>query len=59
MADMHSKETCSMNMSHVRSKNTKPEEKVRKFLFAEGYRYRKNVRAFRDVLTSCSQSIKR
>lgn len=44
MADMHSKETRSMNMSHIRSKNTKPEEKVRKFLFAEGFRYRKNVR---------------
>ena len=45
MADMHSKETRSMNMSHIRSKNTKPEEIVRIFLFAEGYRYRKNVRA--------------
>lgn len=29
-------------MSRIRSKNTKPEEIVRKYLFAEGFRYRKN-----------------
>lgn len=33
-----------MNMSHIRSTNTKPEEKVRKYLFSRGLRYRKNVR---------------
>lgn len=44
MADNHSKEIRSMNMSHIRSKNTKPEELVRKYLFAQGFRYRKNVR---------------
>ena len=33
------------NMSHIRSTNTKPEEKVRKYLFSKGFRYRKNVRA--------------
>ena len=33
-----------MNMSHIRSKNSKPEEKVRKGLFAKGFRYRKHVR---------------
>ena len=33
-----------MNMSHIRSKNTKPEEMVRKYLFSKGLRYRKNVR---------------
>lgn len=44
MADNHSKETRSMNMSHIRSKNTKPEEMVRKYLFANGFRYRKNVK---------------
>ena len=43
MADNHSKETRSFNMSKIRSKNTKPELKVRKFLFSEGYRYRLNV----------------
>ena len=45
MADNHSKEIRSMNMSHIRSKNTKPEELVRKHLFAHGFRYRKNVKA--------------
>ena len=29
-------------MSHIRSKDTKPEEIVRKYLFAKGFRYRKN-----------------
>ena len=32
----------SINMSHIRSKDTKPEEIVRKYLFARGFRYRKN-----------------
>ena len=45
MADTHSKEIRSMNMSHIRSKNTKPEELVRKYLFAQGFRYRKNVKS--------------
>jgi DNA mismatch endonuclease (patch repair protein) len=40
----HSKEVRSYNMSRIRSTNTKPEEKVRKYLFAQGFRYRKNVR---------------
>ena len=31
-------------MSHIHSSNTKPEERVRKYLFANGFRYRKNVR---------------
>ncbi|MEW4411917.1 very short patch repair endonuclease [Clostridium sp. AN503] len=44
MADNHTKEIRSMNMSHIRSTNSKPEEIVRKFLFAKGLRYRKNVR---------------
>ena len=33
-----------MNMSHIRSTNSKPEEIVRKYLFSKGFRYRKNVR---------------
>lgn len=45
MADNHSKEVRSMNMSHIRSKNSKPEELVRKYLFSKGFRYRKNVKA--------------
>lgn len=44
MADNHSKEVRSMNMSHIRSKNSKPEEIVCKYLFSKGFRYRKNVR---------------
>lgn len=44
MADNHTKEERSRNMSDIRSSNTKPEEKVRKYLFSKGFRYRKNVR---------------
>ena len=44
MADNHSKEVRSMNMSHIRSTNSKPEETVRKYLFSQGLRYRKNVK---------------
>jgi DNA mismatch endonuclease (patch repair protein) len=33
-------------MSRIRSKNTKPEELVRKKLFAAGFRYRKNDKRF-------------
>ena len=33
------------NMSRIHSTNTKPEKKVREFLFNRGFRYRKNVRA--------------
>lgn len=29
-------------MSHIRGKDTRPEEIVRKYLFSKGYRYRKN-----------------
>ena len=45
MADTHSKEVRSKNMSRIRSSNTKPESLVRKYLFSKGFRYRKNVRA--------------
>ncbi len=41
--DNRSKEDRSKNMSHIPSKNTKPEETVRKYLFSKGFRYRKNV----------------
>ena len=43
MADNLSVEDRRKNMSHIRSKNSKPEELVRKYLFAQGFRYRKNV----------------
>ena len=45
MPDNHSPEVRSYNMSRIRSKNTKPEETIRKYLFSQGFRYRKNVRA--------------
>lgn len=45
MADNHTKEVRSMNMSHIRSTNSKPEEIVRKYLFSKGLRYRKNVKS--------------
>lgn len=40
--DKFSKEKRSDIMSRVKSKNTKPEEIVRKYLFSKGLRYRKN-----------------
>lgn len=46
MADVHDKKTRSYNMSMVRNKNTKPEELVRKYLFAQGLRYRKNDKRY-------------
>lgn len=52
MADVHDKATRSFNMSRIRSKNTKPEMIVRKFLFSKGYRYRihnKNLPGTPDV----------
>lgn len=42
MTDVHNKQTRSYNMSQIRSKNTKPEILIRKFLFANGFRYRLN-----------------
>ena len=42
--DVHDKGTRSYNMSRIKSKNTKPEEMVRKYLFSHGFRYRKNDR---------------
>ena len=42
MADIKSPEERSRNMAMIRSRDTKPEDYVRKLLFAQGYRYRKN-----------------
>jgi DNA mismatch endonuclease (patch repair protein) len=44
MADNHTTEVRKYNMSKIGSKNTKPEEVVRKYLFSQGFRYRKNVK---------------
>ncbi|MDE7295091.1 MAG: DNA mismatch endonuclease Vsr [Oscillospiraceae bacterium] len=46
MADNHSKEVRSYNMSRIQSANTKPEELVRKYLFAKGMRFRKNDKRY-------------
>lgn len=40
MADVHSSEIRSFNMSQIKAKNTKPELLVRKFLHSKGYRFR-------------------
>lgn len=40
MADVHDKITRSYNMSRIRATNTKPEMLVRKFLHAQGFRYK-------------------
>lgn len=43
--DVHSKEVRSYNMSRIKSRNSKPEMILRKYLFSKGYRYRINVRS--------------
>jgi DNA mismatch endonuclease Vsr len=40
MTDVHSPATRSYNMSRIKSKDTKPEMVVRRFLHAHGFRYR-------------------
>lgn len=40
MADVHTKKQRSYNMSRIKGKDTKPEMLVRKFLHANGYRYK-------------------
>ncbi|MGR3811177.1 very short patch repair endonuclease [Jiulongibacter sp. NS-SX5] len=39
MADVHSPEVRSYNMSRIKGKDTKPELLVRRFLHSNGYRY--------------------
>lgn len=57
MADNHTREVRHINMSHIHSKNTKPEEKVRKYLFSRGLRYRKNVKKTTRVSGYCVSKI--
>lgn len=40
--DIHDQKTRSYNMSRIKGKDTKPEVIVRKYLFSQGFRYRKN-----------------
>jgi len=44
LMDNHSKQVRSYNMSQIKSKDSEPENIVRKFLFSKGFRYRKNVK---------------
>ena len=44
MTDVHDKATRSYNMSQIKGKDTKPELIVRRFLFANGFRYRLHVK---------------
>lgn len=44
MADVHTSSVRSYNMSRIKSKNTGPELIVRRFLFANGIRYRLHVK---------------
>ena len=44
MTDIFSKQKRSEIMSKISGKETKPEILVRKYLFANGFRYRKNVK---------------
>lgn len=49
MPDKFSKEKRSWIMTQVHSKDTSIEVKVRKWLFSQGFRYRKNVRTLPGV----------
>jgi DNA mismatch endonuclease (patch repair protein) len=40
MTDVHDAKTRSYNMSRIRSRDTKPEMLVRRFLFSNGFRYK-------------------
>ncbi len=44
MADKLSPEKRSWNMSRIRGEDTRPEEYIRKRLYEQGYRYRKNYK---------------
>lgn len=44
MPDIYSKSKRSQIMSNISGKETKPEILVRKYLFSQGFRYRKNVK---------------
>ena len=44
MSDIYTKQKRSEIMSHVSGKETKPEVLVRKYLFSQGFRFRKNVK---------------
>lgn len=49
MADRLSKKQRSINMSHIKNRDTIIEVKVRKFLFHSGFRYRKNDKRYPGI----------
>lgn len=53
MTDIVDKQTRSRMMSGIRSKDTQPELKVRRFLHANGFRYRLHVRALPGTPDIC------
>ena len=60
MADIHNSTIRSYNMSQIKSKNTKPELIVRKFLFSKGFRYRlhdKNLPGKPDIILTKYKTI--
>ena len=46
MSDTKTPEERSRNMAKIKSENTKPENIVRKYLFKNGFRYRKNDKRY-------------
>lgn len=59
MTDIISKKLRSRNMSMIKNKNTKPEIKVRKYLFARGFRYRihSNLLGKPDIVLSSKKIV--
>jgi DNA mismatch endonuclease, patch repair protein len=60
MTDVHTKKQRSYNMSRIKGKNTKPEMLVRKFLHANGYRYKlhdKNLPGKPDIVLPKYQTV--
>jgi DNA mismatch endonuclease (patch repair protein) len=60
MADVHDIATRSYNMSRIRGKNTKPEMLVRKYIHANGLRYRlhnKNLPGKPDLTLTKYQTV--
>ena len=53
MVDVLTKEQRRKCMSNIRSKNTKPEILVRKYLFSQGIRFRVNVKSCQELLILC------
>ncbi len=49
MADVHTKDIRSYNMSCIKNKNTKPEMIVRQYLFKKGFRFRINEKRLPGV----------